>query len=344
VTIGVTGASGFVGRTLLPMLAVRFPGAHLRALVLPGDPFAAGLEALVPGGLQIVPGDVTAPETVDRLAAGAAYVLHLAGLISYWRLEAARLQAVNVDGVRNVVDSCARRGVRRLLHVSSVGAIGFHPDGTPADEDTPFNWPESLPYMTTKRAGQQVVEDAVRAGRLDAVVVNPASVMGPGDPNPATPHNRLYGMFRRPGPAVTFSGGLAVVDVRDLCDVILAALERGAVGGRYLAVGANVTYAEVVTAIARGFGREVKPIAVSAPLVTAGGALLELASRLTRRRPLLTAGYGRLSGWTAYYANGRSRQLTGRDYRPFADTVRDGCRFYERLVDGREGVRKAYNG
>jgi dihydroflavonol-4-reductase len=335
VTIAVTGASGFVGRTLLPRLAAAYPGARVRALVMPGDPLAAGLGDLVPGGLETVDGDVTAAGTVTRLVAGATHVLHLAGLISYWRLETERLQAVNVEGTRNVVEACARAGVARMLHVSSVGAIGFRPDGTPADEDEPFNWPDSLPYMITKRAGQRVVEDAVRAGRLDAVIVNPASVMGPGDPNPATPHNRLYGMIRASRVSVTFSGGLAVVDVRDLVDVILAALARGAAGARYLAVGANVTYAAVVAAIAREFGREVRPIAVPAPLVTAGGALLELASRITRRRPLLTAGYGRLSGWTAYYANDRSRALLGRDYRPFDETVRDGCRFYERAFADR---------
>ncbi len=334
-TIALTGASGFVGRALLPRLAAAYPGARLRALVMPGDPLAAGLGELVPGRLETVDGDVTAAETVDRLVAGAARVLHLAGLISYWRLETARLQAVNVEGTRNVVEACIRAGVGRLLHVSSVGAIGFRRDGTPADEDEPFNWPDSLPYMTTKRAGQQVVQDAVRDGRLDAVIVNPASVMGPGDPNPATPHNQLYGMIRASRVPLTFSGGLAIVDVRDLCDVILAALLRGETGGRYLAVGANVGYADVVSAIAREFGREVRPIALPAPLVTAGGALLELASRFTRRRPLLTAGYGRLSGWTAYYANGRSRALLGRDYLPFGETIRDGCRFYERAFGDR---------
>lgn len=334
-TIAVTGASGFVGRALLPLLAARYPDARIRALVLPRDPLAAGLDGLVPGGLATVEGDVRSAREVRRLVDGATHVLHLAGLISYWRLDGERLRAVNVDGTRNVVEACARFGVRRLLHVSSVGAIGFRPDGTPADEQTPFNWPDSLPYMTTKRAGQQAVEEAVRAGRLAAVIVNPASVMGPGDPDPATPHNRLYGLVRASRVALTFSGGLAVVDVRDLCDVILAALERGEVGGRYLAVGANVTYAEVVTAIAREFGREVRPVAVPGPLVTAAGAALELASLLTRRRPLLTAGYGRLSGLTAYYDNAKSRRLLGRDYRPFAETVRDGCRFYERLVGGR---------
>jgi len=335
VTIAVTGATGFVGRALLPRLAAAYPGARLRALVMPGDPLAAGLDGLVPRELETVEGDVTSAGAVERLVAGASRVLHLAGLISYWRMEEDRLRSVNIEGTRNVVAACARAGVVRLLHVSSVGAIGFRRDGTPADEDEPFNWPDSLPYMTTKRAGQQVVEDAVRAGRLDAVVVNPASVMGPGDPNPATPHHRLYGMIRASRSLMTFTGGLAVVDVRDLCDVIVAALARGATGGRYLAVGANVTYAEVVRAIAREFGRDVRPFAVPAPLVTAGGGMLELVSRFTHRRPLLTAGYGRLSGWTAYYANGRSRALLGRDYLPFAETIRDGCRYYERTFGGR---------
>lgn len=333
-TIALTGASGFVGRALLPGLAAAYPAARLRALVVPGDPLAAGLDTLVPGRTEIVDGDVTDAGAVGRLVEGASRVLHLAGLISYWRLEEDRLRAVNVEGTRAVVEACARAGVARLLHVSSVGAIGFRRDGTPADEDEPFNWPASLPYMTTKRAGQAVVEEAVRAGRLDAVIVNPASVMGPGDLNPATPHNRLYGMIRASRAPMTFTGGLAIVDVRDLCDVILAALARGATGARYLAVGANVAYAEVVSAIAREFGREVHPVAVPAPLVTFGGALLELASRLTRRRPLLTAGYGRLSGWTAFYANGASRALLGRDYRPFAETIRDGCRYYERAFGG----------
>jgi dihydroflavonol-4-reductase len=237
---------------------------------------------------------------------------------------------VNVDGVRHVVRACARHAVRRLLHVSSVGAIGFRPDGAPADEATPFNWPASLPYMTTKHAGQRVVEQAARAGELDAVIVAPASIMGPGDPDPHTPHNRLYAMLRRRGPAFTFSGGLAVVDVRDLCVVLTAALDRGVPGTCYLAVGHNVPYREVVRSISRCFGIDRRPITLPAPLVTAAGALLELASRATGRRPLLTAGYGRLSGWTAYYSNARTRDAFGYEYLPFAQTIEEGCRFYER--------------
>jgi dihydroflavonol-4-reductase len=334
VTICVTGATGFAGRTLVPRLAARHPGAVLRFLVLPGDPLREGFEAFLPEGADVVEGDITSAADVDRFLEGGSAAIHLAGLISYWRRDKAWLQAVNVTGVRNVVEACARHRVKRLVHVSSVGAIGFHEDGTLADEQTPFNWPDSFLYMTTKHAGQLIVEEAVRNGRLDAVIVNPASIMGPGDPVLATPHNQLYASVYRGTMAGCFAGGLAIVDVRDLADIILAALEKGVAGERYLAVGWNLPYTEVIRAMGKHAGRRVWPFVVPAPVLTAAGVLLELVSAVTRRRPVLTTAYGRLSGWATYYSNEKSRTAFGHEYIPFETTVADSCRYFERTFLG----------
>jgi dihydroflavonol-4-reductase len=331
-TIALTGATGFTGRVLVPLLGETYPEAAMRFLVLPGDPLREGFEALLrERGVRgtLVEGSVTSAADVDRLVNGSTHVVHLAGLISYWRRDRARLQAVNVDGVRNVVQACVRADVKRLVHVSSVGAIGFHPDGTPADEATPFNWPGSFLYMTTKKAGQDIVEEAARAGRLDAVIVNPASIMGPGDPVLATPHNQLYASVYRGTMAGCFAGGLAVVDVRDLAGIIAAALEKGVAGERYLAVGANLPYTEVIRAMGRYARRKVWPFVVPAPVLTAAGFLLECVSGLTGKRPLLTAAYGRLSGWATYYSNAKSIAAFGHAYRPFEKTVEDSCRWFE---------------
>jgi dihydroflavonol-4-reductase len=309
---------------------VRYPEAALRFLVLPGDPLREGLEALLPEGAAVVEGDIASAADVDRFLEGGSAAIHLAGFISYWRRDKSRLDAVNVTGVRNVVEACIRYRVKRLVHVSSVGAIGFHEDGTLADEQTPFNWPDSFLYMTTKHAGQLIVEEAVGKGRLDAVIVNPASIMGPGDPVMATPHNQLYASVYRGTMAGCFAGGLATVDVRDLADIILAALEKGISGERYLAVGWNLLYTEVIRAMGRHAGRRVWPFVVPAPALTAAGFLLELVSALTRRRPLLTAAYGRLSGWATYYSNAKSRTAFGHEYIPFEKTVEDSCRYFER--------------
>jgi dihydroflavonol-4-reductase len=326
VNILLTGSSGFVGRRLVERLLETRPGDGIAAFLLPG-------EAVPPpfvGKIEILRGDLRDSSAVREAVRGRDLVFHVAGLISYWVLDRGAMEAVNVGGVRSVVDACLEFGVKRLVHVSSVGAIGFHPDGTPADEETPFNWPESFGYMATKRDGQRVVREAVRDRGLDAVIVNPASVMGPGDPGRDTAHNRLYAtMYARPAFFGSFGGGLAVVDVRDLVDTILAAAERGRKGEAYLSVGANAPYTRILELMAKGAGRRFVPfVAPSFALVAAGWAA-ELVSRATRRRPLITAAYGRLSGWKAYYSGEKSRRELGIAYRPLEETIADGCRYFE---------------
>jgi dihydroflavonol-4-reductase len=325
VNILVTGASGFVGRHLVQRLLSSRPSDRIAALLLPGEalpPFADGVE--------IFRGDLRDEAAIRAAVRGQDLVFHVAGFISYWILDAGLMEAVNVGGVRAIVDACLEFGVKRLVHVSSVGAIGFHPDGAPADEETPFNWPENFGYMTTKRDGQRIVQDAVRERGLDAVVVNPASVMGPGDPAPNSAHNRLYAsMYKTRTFFGTFGGGLAVVDVRDLVETILAAAERGRSGEAYLSVGANVPYTRVLELMAQDSRRRFVPFVAPPPVLIAAGWSAELFSRLTRRRPLVTLAYGRLSGWTAYYSAEKSRRELGVEYRALEETIADGCRYYE---------------
>jgi len=328
----VTGATGFVGAVLMPEL-IRAHGAHaVSAYVLPGEPIPASWAA---ANVRTYEGDIADAAAVSSAVEGHARVIHMAGLISYWRGDLDRLMRVNRDGVRCVVDACLRHRVERLVHISSVGAVGFHKNGDPADETTPFNWPSNIYYMTTKYEGQKVVEEAVRAAGLPAVILNPASIMGPGDHNPATPHNRLYRSICCGRLFGSFSGGLAVVDVRDLTAIILKSISRGRVGEKYLVVGANLRYPDVIKRISRVCGRRAFPVPIPAPLVMAAGGGLELASRLTKKRPLLTAAYGRLSGWRAYYSNDKSRAEFGHDYIPVEQTIADGWAYFRATFGSR---------
>jgi dihydroflavonol-4-reductase len=321
----VTGATGFAGSVVVPELVRRFGPSAVSAFVLPGDAIPGTWAAM---DVRVFRGDIADADAVARAVAGHDRVIHLAGFISYWKRDAARLLSVNRDGVRSVVDACLKWGVERLVHVSSVGAIGFHRDGTPADEETPFNWPGDILYMTSKHEGQLIVERAARDEGLPAVILNPASIMGPGDHQPGTPHNRLYRSICRKRLFGSFSGGLAIVDVRDLAALIIKALDRGRRGEKYLAVGANLAYAEVIRMISRCCGRRALPFRIPARAVTAAGALFEGLSRFTRQRPLLTASYGRLSGWFAYYANDKSRREFGHEYLPAERTIADGWEYY----------------
>lgn len=322
----VTGATGFVGAVLMPELVLRYGAGAVDALVLPNDRVPATWRG---SAVRRFEGDVADPAAVAAAVAGHSHVVHLAGFISYWKGDAERLKAVNEDGVRAVVEACLDAGVERLVHISSVGAVGYRPDGTPADETTPFNWPADILYMGSKRRGQDIVERAVRERGLKAVVLNPASIMGPGDHNRATPHNMLYERIRGRTQWGSFAGGLAIVDVRDLAAIILAALEgRGRDGESYLVVGANMTYAEVLRRVSRACGRQCHPFPVPPALLTAAGHLLEALARRTGRRPLLTAAYGRLSGWTGYYDNAKSRREFCHAYIDADRTIADGWDYF----------------
>ncbi len=322
----VTGATGFVGRRLVSRLLETRPQDEIAAFLMPAEAVPESFA----GKVELLRGDLREPETVRAAVRGRDLVFHVAGYISYWVLDEDVMAAVNVGGVRAVVDACVEFKVGRLVHISSVGAIGFHKDGSLADEDTPFNWPESFGYMTTKRDGQRIVMDAVKDRGLDAVVVNPASVMGPGDPLPRSPHNQVYGnVYGKPFFFGTFAGGLAIVDVRDLVETILAAAEKGKSGEAYLSVGADVPYAQVLQLIALNAGKKFIPFRVPPFVLVAAGWSAELISRFTRKRPLITLSYGRLSGWSAYYRNAKSREQLGVAYRRLEETIADGCKYYE---------------
>jgi len=323
----VTGATGFVGNVLLNELPGSFPEAHVSAFVLPDDPFKRSLSRFK--GLRVFEGDITDAGDVSRAVRGHTHVIHLAGFISYRKKDKKKLMEVNAEGVQNIVDACVKHRIVRLVHISSVGACGFYKDGRLADEETPFNWPSDFHYMISKHEGQKIGERACEESGLSTMILLPASIMGPGDPNIETPHNQLYDRIYKKGLFGCFSGGLAVVDVRDLVDIIIMAMESRARCQKYLIVGANVEYAEVVKSIAKYAKKRIYPFPVPSFLLSAAGGFLECMEAMTKRKPLLTRAYGKLSGWTVYYSNAKSRRDFGHEYRPFGVTIEDSCRYFE---------------
>ena len=249
----VTGATGFVGSVLLPLLVQQYGKESISLFVLNGDPLRRNVETYA---VPVHEGRIESRDDVLRAVQGKDVVIHLAGLVSHWRKDKDRLHLVNVEGVRNVVQSCLRHRVRRLVHISSVGAIGFHKKADElVTEVTPFNWPSAFRYMHTKHQGQQIVEKAMREEGLNAVILNPASVIGPEDPNLSSGHNQIYERIYRKLLFGSFAGGSGFVDVRDLCAVILTAVRRPDITGSFLLVGENVEFAKVIKTIAACAGK-----------------------------------------------------------------------------------------
>ena len=217
----VTGATGFMGRVLVARLLEE--GRAVRVLERrPGDAFEGQ-------AVERVTGDVTQPGTLAAACAGAEAVFNLAGVLSYDAKDEASLQAVNVDGLANVLAAAREAGSGRVVHVSSVAAVGFTEDPPrPLSEDSPFPqgaWHNR--YARTKRLGEEIAFRAAAEGQ-DVVVACPGFLLGPGDVNRINTfvvEEYLRGLLR-----TTVAGGISSVDVRDVADGLLAVESRGVSG------------------------------------------------------------------------------------------------------------------
>jgi nucleoside-diphosphate-sugar epimerase len=244
----LTGGTGFIGRALVR--ALRDRGWEVDALVRdPGSGPARELDAL---GARLVRGDVTDAASLDRPMAAATLVIHNAGLYEYGltRAQRARMQAVNVDGTRNVLRAARTRGIPRSVHVSSVVALGDS-NGATRDESYVRTRAPATFYERTKAEAHQVALDLRREG-LPLMTVLPAAVIGPDD-------HSAYGHFLRMWvngvmPPIAWSPRAIAtpVYVDDLAEGVALVAERGRPGEDYVLGGE----AETMRAILRRWARE----------------------------------------------------------------------------------------
>jgi dihydroflavonol-4-reductase len=220
--------------------------------------------------------DVRDAEGLVTAVEGAEAVVHVAAVYSY-TAPLTEMQAVNVEGTRNVISACRAAGVRRLVQTSTAGTCG-PVAGRPATEaDGPPGWELAVPYKRTKLDAERLVLAAAADG-LDALCVNPTTPVGEGDTTPTPTGRMIRGVASGRYRATLRSGGLNLVDVRDVARGHVLALERGRTGERYLLGGVNLTLAEVFAKIAEAAGR--RPPRLELPYAAARAlAAVGLANR-----------------------------------------------------------------
>jgi dihydroflavonol-4-reductase len=263
----VTGGSGFIGSHLVRLLLER--GDEVRVTVRAASR-RNGLEGL---DVETVRADVRDRRTVRRAMQGVERVFHLAGSTN---LSMSREQAfaLNVEGTRIVLEEALRTGVERAVYTSSVAAVGPARPGTTANErDAWHAGPYRIPYVDSKHEAE-VAALRLAARGLPLVIVNPAQVMGPGDPGrSSTSLVRRY--LRRQIPAYV-DGTLNIVGVQDVARGHVLADESGRVGERYILGNRNFTLDRLFADLARLTG--VDPPALKLPVRVA----LALASSARR--------------------------------------------------------------
>jgi dihydroflavonol-4-reductase len=243
----VTGGAGFLGQKLAKALIER--GHEVRLLVR-----KAPKEPSQNGSVTYAVGDLGDAASLEAACAGIDWVFHTAGVISYNPAKADLMYRTNVLGTRAIAEAALKAGVKRFVHTSSTAAIGVNEDPlTPMTEAAPFNARVlGLAYFDTKYDAEQELLAVVKKG-LDAVIVNPGSLMGPGDKRRF--EKGYVGLIYKYKPPVKFHGGINFVDVDDVVEGHFLALEKGKTGERYLLGGENLSFGQMIERVNGILGR-----------------------------------------------------------------------------------------
>lgn len=228
----VTGGTGFLGFELVRQL--RDAGHEVVALCRSDAP---ALEAL---GATVRQGDVLDAESVKRAADGCEAAFHAAGLVSRSPDDAEAMWKVHVDGTRTALGAMKEAGVRRVVVASTSGTVAVSDVEETMDEtnETPNALIGRWPYYRSKLYAEQYAL-RLNAPDFEVVCVLPSLLLGPGDERgSSTDDVRLF--LEKKVQAIP-SGGMSFVDVRDAAGALVAAMQKGRAGERYLVSGCNLT-------------------------------------------------------------------------------------------------------
>jgi dihydroflavonol-4-reductase len=313
----VTGAAGHVGGALVRELLEN--GERVRVFVLPNDDIS-GLNGLP---LQVVRGNILDRESLHGAMAGVDVVYHLAGIISIMPGRNALMRQVNVVGTSHVARVARESGVRRMVYVSSIHALGRPARRTPVDERVPFD-PHNAAgeYDQTKAEASLAVLAEVEKG-LDAVLICPTGIIGPYYHHGGSPMNSQIRRWMKPGVHVVINGHFDFVDVRDVASAMILAAQKGRRGETYIIRGARVSVAELISMVRKLTARTGLDLLVPFPLALAGATLATWHAKLWKRPVSFTRYALETLASNSFISGEKAQRELGYQPRPFIDTVRD---------------------
>ncbi|WP_428530980.1 hopanoid-associated sugar epimerase [Rhodopila sp.] len=318
----VTGATGFVGSAVARALAVR--GHDLRLLVRTTSDRRnlAGLDA------EVVIGDLTDPDSLVRAASGCRYVLHVAADYRVWVPDPAAMLRANVDGAVAMVRAAAQAGAERIVHCSSVAALGQIGDGSVADEATPTNEADFVGvYKRSKYLAEKAVLELAGRDQLPVVVVNPAAPVGPRDIKP-TPTGKMIRDAAAGRMPAYLDTGLNIVHVDDVAEGHVLALERGRLGERYVLGGENMLLKDVLALVADVVHRRPPSIRLPEAAVWPVALVMEKLATLTGIAPMMTRDHLKMARKKMFYSSAKATAELGYQARPARLAVQDAVAWF----------------
>jgi dihydroflavonol-4-reductase len=254
VRVFVTGGNGFIGSTVVRTLVAE--GHHVRCLLRPASD-TSRIEDLP---IERVMGDVRDAASLRAGAAGCDGMVHLAGLSSWKDIHSPLMHQVVIDGTRNLLEAVKECGGPRTVFVSSTVAINGTTSPIVHNEDSLSTLRlERYTYAQAKTQAEALCREAAASGQ-PVTIVNPGEVYGPRDTALITAGNLVD--FAKSSPVLVCQGGTSITYVEDVAAGIMAALEHGRRGERYILAGENLTIRQLADLTLQILGQQKRIVSV----------------------------------------------------------------------------------
>ena len=319
----ITGSSGHVGSNLIRKLSQL--DYKIRCIDFDGDHRAyEGYD------VEIIKGDITKKESLDEIFTDVDVVFHTAALINLDRRFRSAIELVNIEGTRNVCEVALEKRVKKLIHFSSVDAFYRFPIEEPLLEDRKLiEDQKGMPYDFSKAEGQRIVYEFSKKG-LDASIIHPTSIVGPNDFKPGLPMQAFVDMANGKRKLMP-NWGYNFIDVRDLCDAAISAVENGKTGQNYIIGGEYHMYLYIGELMGEQLGKKVVYGALP-EFITYLPLPFEYVRALVTNKPrvlTLDAIHTAQTG-NKVVPSSLARQELGHSPRPFKETIYDTVEFFQK--------------
>ncbi|MBS1748827.1 MAG: NAD-dependent epimerase/dehydratase family protein [Bacteroidetes bacterium] len=315
----VTGGTGLLGSYLLRDLVAR--GENVRALYRTSIP-----QAKWAGSIEWIRGDILDPFLLAESMRHVQEVYHCAAVVSFNPGKKREMMKVNVEGTSNIVNAALENGMPRLIHVSSVSALGRKYNDELVSETS--KWEEAKDYSQygrSKYLAEMEVWRGISEG-LPAVIVNPSLILGAGDWN-----NGSSAIFKKAWEEFPWytEGGGGVVDVKDVVSAMSTLMKSDISGERFIINAENWPFRKLFTQMAEAFGKK-PPYKKAPPAIVALLWRLEKArSFFTGQDPVITKETALSAQRNVFYDNSKLLKfLPEFRYTPVQQTIETHCRVY----------------
>lgn len=320
----VTGASGLLGSHLVTALIKE--NKQVKALYRSSVPVFEGADKV-----DWVKGDILDIVSLEEAMMNVDAVYHCAAIVSFDPKEKQQLHITNVEGTANVVNACLNAGVKKLLHVSSVAALGRIRENEPITEKMKWT-PETSnsEYGKSKYLAEMEVWRGVGEG-LDAVVINPTIILGLADWNKSS--SAIFKSVYNEFPWYT-DGVTGFVDAADVAKAMMMLMESNISGERFIVSGENTTYQQLFNLIADAFGKN-QPHKKVTPFIAAVVWRLEkMKSFFTGSKPLVTKETAVTAQAKVYFDNSKLLEcLPAFKYTTLQQTVNRICAGFKKMYN-----------